>query len=157
MLVRNDPDGAWVNGSLGTVEGFRGELVEVRLDGAGGRPGGLVRVGRTVWERTRYVLDPRTGDLATEVAGRFRQHPLQLAWAVTVHKAQGLTFDRVHLDLGAGAFAPGQTYVALSRCRTLGGVTLERPLRASDVTVDPRVAAFWGRLAGGGAGSGRAA
>ena len=144
MLTRNDPDGAWVNGSLGTVVGFHGDLVEVELAGGAG----VVRVGPTVWERLRYVLDDATGEIATEVAGRYRQHPLQLAWAITIHKAQGLTFDRVHLDLGrqgafGGAFAPGQTYVALSRCRTLEGVTLEAPLTRADVTVDPRVAAFF--------------
>lgn len=137
MCVRNDPDGAWVNGSLGTVAGFRGDRVEVDLD-AGGR----VRVGRVTWERVRHVLDASTGRIETEVAGRFTQHPLALAWATTIHKAQGLTLDRVHLDLGRGAFAPGQSYVALSRCRTLEGVTLERPITAADVTTDPRVVEF---------------
>jgi ATP-dependent exoDNAse (exonuclease V) alpha subunit len=119
-------------------DGITEEQVHVELEN-----GESVTVGCETWEHVRYVLDEESDTITTQVVGRYKQVPLQLAWAITIHKSQGLTFDRVHLDLcGGGAFAPGQTYVALSRCRTLEGVTLEQPLRRSDVRVDRRVADF---------------
>lgn len=139
MLLRNDVDRRWVNGTIGLVEGF-------------GEDGVLVKIGRRVheiepvaWERYAFDLGA-DGEPARKVVGAFRQVPLRPAWALTIHKAQGLTFDRVHVDLGRGAFAHGQTYVALSRCRTLDGLTLSRHLRRADVKVEDGAFAFLDRV-----------
>ena len=131
MFTKNATDARWVNGSLGEIVGLKSDRVEVELDS-----GRSVDVGIETWEKIRYEIDEKSGQLVKVVEGQFKQIPLQLAWATTIHKSQGLTFDRVHVDLSGGAFAPGQTYVALSRCRTLEGVSLECPVRPGDVRVD---------------------
>ncbi|MCS0501161.1 ATP-dependent DNA helicase [Ancylobacter mangrovi] len=137
MAVRNDPERQWVNGSVGTVIGLAPDRAFVRLDGAG-----VVEIERTSWERIRYDWDEATGGLAAKVVGTYTQLPLVPAWAVTVHKAQGLTLEDVRIDFDSGAFAAGQAYVALSRARSLEGLSLVRPLRAGDIRIDRRVAAF---------------
>jgi hypothetical protein len=119
MLVNNDPEGRWVNGTLGRVlefpEGEEEPLVVVELEG-----GEVAEVVPYTWELFSFSVED--GELRSRVVGRYTQLPLMLAWAVTIHKSQGKTFDRVVIDVGHGAFAPGQVYVALSRCRTLEGV-----------------------------------
>ncbi|MFT0861523.1 ATP-dependent DNA helicase [Ancylobacter sp. G4_0304] len=137
MAVRNDPEKQWVNGSVGTVIGLAPDRAFVRLDA-----GGVAEIERTSWERIRYDWDEATGKIAAKVVGTYTQLPLVPAWAVTVHKAQGLTLEDVRIDLDTGAFAAGQAYVALSRARSLEGLSLVRPLRASDIRIDRRVAAF---------------
>jgi ATP-dependent exoDNAse (exonuclease V) alpha subunit len=138
MFVKNDINRRWVNGTLGVVTGAEENSVQVRISSGGGS----VQVGRETWEtlKHRYNRDHRR--IETEVVGAFTQIPLKLAWAVTIHKSQGLTFDRLVVDLGKGAFAYGQTYVALSRCRSLDGIVLTRPIRQADVKVSPRVTQF---------------
>ena len=94
------------------------------------------------WERHRYAYSPGSKELRREVVAEFRQLPVRLGWAVTIHKSQGKTYDSAIVDLGARAFSPGQTYVALSRLTSLEGLYLSRPLRPSDVMVDPDVDRF---------------
>ena len=135
MFLRNDPDGRWVNGTLGTVAKIDG-TVWVEVDGHDHE------VEPAVWERYRYRYDPDTKKLEKEVVAEFEQFPIRLAWAVTIHKSQGHSYDRAIVDLGPRAFSAGQTYVALSRVRSLDGLTLARPLRPSDVIVDQDVRRF---------------
>ena len=144
MFVKNDSSGGhrYYNGMLGTVTGFRyddeekKDYIEVIND-----DGDVINVGHETWESMRYTLNARTNEIEQEVEGTFSQYPLQAAWAVTIHKAQGLTFDRVVID-AADAFAFGQVYVALSRCRTLEGLTLSTPLTAGVAFEDRSVSQF---------------
>lgn len=138
MAVKNDGEGRWVNGSMGTVSGLEPETVWVRLDSHGGEVGVTV----SAWETIRYEWDDKEGKVVSNVVGSYKQIPLILAWAATIHKAQGLSLDDVRIDLGGGAFASGQAYVALSRARSMDGLSLSRPLRPSDVFVDPVLADF---------------
>ncbi len=150
MFLRNDIGGKgegprWVNGSIGTVTRIAGGSVRVELDGR------EHDVEPAVWERFRYAYDPGSRKLTRDIVAEFTQFPLRLAWAVTIHKSQGKTYDRAIIDLGSGAFAPGQTYVALSRLTSLDGLYLSRALRPSDILVDPDVRRFMAavRAAGG--------
>lgn len=133
MLLRNDPAGRWVNGSLGEVVGFAeaGVMVKIGED--------VHRIEPVQWDRHAYSYDAAKKALSKETVGSFTQLPLRLAWAMTIHKAQGLTLERVYLDLPGRLFAHGQAYVALSRARTLEGMELSRPLRPSDIIVDQRI------------------
>jgi len=99
-------------------------------------------VERVSWENRRYAFDNAAETIVETVAGTFKQFPLRLAWALTIHKSQGLTLDKVYIDLGRGTFAHGQAYVALSRCRTLEGLALARALRPSDILFDPAVMGY---------------
>lgn len=136
MLLNNDPDGRWVNGTIGTVVKTGNKSVRVKLEG-----GETEDVGPHTWQMFRFNLDGKTKKIVSEPVGKFRQLPLMLAWAVTIHKAQGKTFDRAAIDVGR-AFAAGQVYVALSRLRTLDGMILSRPLKKGHVRVDWRVVKF---------------
>lgn len=140
MFVKNDSNRRWVNGTIGTVL----DLSEgsVRVDIAGRRSRMIVDVGRDKWEILEHRIDRKSRRINTDIVGTYTQLPLKLAWAITIHKSQGLTFDKVIIDMGSGAFAPGQTYVALSRCRTLDGIILTQPVRLADVKVDPSVTNF---------------
>jgi ATP-dependent DNA helicase PIF1 len=135
MLLRNDSDGRWVNGSVGTVTRIA-DTVWVEIDGE------EHEVQPSIWEKFKYSYSAVTKELTRDIVAEFQQFPLRLAWAVTIHKSQGKTYDRAIVDLGQRSFAPGQTYVALSRITALDGLYLSRPLRPSDIIVDDDVRRF---------------
>lgn len=143
MLLTNDQDGRWVNGSIGTVvqvhtgTGVDDERIVVQLD-----DGGEVSVEAHTWEAAYNRWDADAGAIVRETLGSFTQVPVRLAWAVTIHKAQGKTFDRVVVDFERSTFEHGQAYVALSRVRSLGGLGLARPMKATDVRLDRSVVRF---------------
>ena len=136
MLLRNDPEKRWVNGSIGRVEALSPDSITVSV-GTGAHD-----IPRERWEKIRYTSDPDTGKIAREVIGTFEQYPIKLAWAMTIHKSQGQTLSKVIIDMERGAFAHGQLYVALSRCTALSGIRLKVPVTPEDVIFDPRVLAF---------------
>ncbi len=144
MFLKNNSQGQWVNGTLGVVVAMEAESIWVDIPGRIPVAGALgsVRVERVTWESVRYTLDPATGRPMPKPVGTFTQFPLKLAWAMTIHKSQGKTFERVIIDLGSGAFAHGQSYVALSRCTTLEGITLRKRLSERDLMLDPEVREF---------------
>ncbi|MEZ4897822.1 MAG: DEAD/DEAH box helicase [Saprospiraceae bacterium] len=143
MLVRNDLQKRFVNGTIGKVETLDENQIGISfIDPSGEKQ--FLEIEPTDWEVVKYRLpEGSKGPIETEVVGLFRQFPVKLAWAVTIHKSQGKTYDRVIIDLGQGAFEHGQTYVALSRCRTFGGIHLKQPIRQRDILVDPRVTEFY--------------
>ena len=140
IFTRNDKEKRWVNGTIGIVTGIDQEDgIVVVCD----EEGHEYDVGEEVWENMRYTFDEKEQKIVEDLLGTFMQYPLRLAWAITVHKSQGLTFRHVKIDFsGGGAFAGGQTYVALSRCMSLEGLCLEEPIRRSDIFVRPEVLAF---------------
>lgn len=138
MFLNNDPEGRWVNGTIGEVTD-----IDNIIDALGVRlPNGKeVEVVPHSWEVSKYVLDGET--FKREIIGTFNQIPLRLAWAITIHKSQGKTFEKVILDIGRGAFAHGQTYVALSRCTSLEGIVFRKPLQKSHMIIDREVDYFF--------------
>lgn len=140
MFVKNDTSGQhrYYNGTIGEVTDISSRSVEVRCKEGGGTSFVLEE---EEWTNARYVLDEETREIREEVEGTFRQFPVKLAWAITIHKSQGLTFERAIIDASA-SFAHGQTYVALSRCKTLEGLVLSAPLSARAVICDDEVERF---------------
>jgi ATP-dependent DNA helicase PIF1 len=136
MMLRNDSEFRWVNGSMATVSKVRKNAVFVEIDG------NEFEVAPATWERHKYTYSAGSKELKKETIAEFTQFPLRLAWAVTIHKAQGKTVDTAVVDLGRGAFSPGQTYVALSRLTSLDGLYLSRPLVPQDIIVDDDVRRF---------------
>ena len=139
IFVKNDPERRWVNGTIGVVSGFdesEDALYIITDDGH------ECDVRPESWRNIRYKYNEEKKEIEEEVLGTFTQFPVRLAWAITIHKSQGLTFSRAVVDLTGGAFAGGQTYVALSRCTSLEGLQLRQPIRRSDVFVRPEIAQF---------------
>jgi len=136
MLLRNDPDRRWVNGDVGVVERCMETELHVRIKDQ------VFEILPVKWERIRYAFSTEDNKMVQETAGTFKQFPVKLAWAITIHKSQGQTLKQAVVDLGRRAFAHGQVYVALSRCESLDGLWLRRPLRANDIIFDERVLNF---------------
>ena len=142
MLVNNDPGGRWVNGSIGTIFNIEKnkngkDFIIVRLN-----DGKLVNVSKYNWEMFRFAYNPSTRGIESEIIGSFAQYPIRLAWAVTIHKSQGKTFEKVIVDFDKGTFAHGQAYVALSRCTTLNGLVLKKPVEKKHILMDWRIVKF---------------
>ncbi len=131
ILLRNDPDRRWVNGTIARISRLADKQVWVDVEGR------EFEIEPVAWESRRYAYDSAQEKIVETVQGTFKQFPVRLAWALTIHKAQGLTLDKVYIDLGRGTFAHGQAYVALSRCRSLDGLALARALRPGDILFDP--------------------
>ena len=145
MFVTNDALGRYVNGTLGKVEDIQsnGEnpIILIRSE-----DNTMIHLEREVFHYRRIQWDHASQKLSSEVIGRFIQFPVRLAWAITIHKSQGKTFRNIHIDLGRGAFAEGQVYVALSRCRSFDDMTLQIPLQEADLLVNPKVQDFYRQL-----------
>ncbi|MBT4917750.1 AAA family ATPase [Candidatus Peregrinibacteria bacterium] len=147
MMLSNDPMGRWVNGSIGKVIGVEfddivGEdLLIVDINGEKS-----VEIKKHTWKIHKYFYNEETNQLDTEVVGSFTQFPLRLAWAVTIHKSQGKTFDNVIIDIGRGTFAHGQIYVALSRCTSFEGIILKKRVEKRHILMDRKVDDFFNRM-----------
>lgn len=143
LFVRNDKEKRWVNGTLGTITGFTqneedapGTIQVCTEDGA------ELDVECEIWGNIKYSFNEKEQKIEEQTIGTFRQFPLRLAWAITVHKSQGLTFRYVKIDFSGGVFAGGQTYVALSRCTSLQGISLQKPIRPEDIFIKSEVIRF---------------
>ncbi|MBQ2163569.1 MAG: AAA family ATPase, partial [Muribaculaceae bacterium] len=137
IFLRNDKDGRWVNGTIGKVSRLDESGVEVALE-----TGDCYVLEEEVWENVQYTYDEKEKKVLENVVGTFRQYPIKPAWALTVHKSQGLTFNNIVIDFAGGAFSSGQTYVALSRCTSLEGITLLKPLSQRDIIVNTAIVDF---------------
>ena len=144
MFIKNDSgeDPCYYNGKIGKVAVLEGDTIGIRIEGEDkSKPSKLIYVEPFTWENKRYIVDKETGETEEDIIGTFTQYPLKLAWAITVHKSQGLTFEKAILDLSK-TFAPGQMYVALSRLTGLQGMILATPIPQRQIAQDPNLASF---------------
>ena len=140
IMIKNDPEKRWVNGSIGTIHDIAEKKIKVKINHK------IYEVKKEKWDRIQYSYDDDQQEVLENVTGSFKQYPMRLAWAITIHKSQGQTFEKVIIDMSQGSFAPGQLYVALSRCISLEGIELLRPLKKSDVIVNKQLVGFQDRL-----------
>jgi ATP-dependent DNA helicase PIF1 len=140
MFVKNDQKRRFVNGSIGKIVQISNDFIKVEMEEDGNRK--VIDVEKVEWEILRYSVNMKN-EIETQTLGTFTQYPLTLAWAITIHKSQGKTFEKIIVDMGKGAFAAGQTYVALSRCKTLEGIVLTRPIHPKDIFTDERIVEFY--------------
>lgn len=137
MMIKNDSGKRWVNGSIGKVDKLEKDSISISIDN------NKYTIEKEIWNEVEYVLNKETKEIEEKIVAGFSQFPLQLAYAMTIHKSQGKTFDKITVDIGTGAFAHGQIYVALSRCRSINGIILNNAIKNSDIIVDPRIIEFY--------------
>lgn len=141
FLKNNKPQ--WINGDTGEVVGLEADHIRVKKH----KSDNVVLVGAETWYKLKYTYNHALKKIEQEEIGTFQQLPVALGWAITIHKSQGLTLEHLTLDLGGGTFAAGQLYVALSRAKSIDGITLVKPIAMKDVKADPAVLEFY-RLMG---------
>ena len=137
IFIKNDLEKRWYNGTIGKLIEIDGKEITIELE-----DGLIVNIEEEKWSNIRYRYDNEQDKIIEDEIGSFIQYPIKLAWAITIHKSQGLTFEKVYIDMQGGAFAAGQTYVALSRCRSLEGMTVKTPVAARDIIINDRVVQF---------------
>jgi hypothetical protein len=137
IFIKNDLEKRWYNGTIGKLIEIDGKDITIELE-----DGLIVNIEEEKWSNIRYRYDNEQDKIIEDEVGSFIQYPIKLAWAITIHKSQGLTFEKVYIDMQGGAFAAGQTYVALSRCRSLEGMTVKTPVAARDIIINDRVVQF---------------
>ncbi|SFM77791.1 UvrD-like helicase C-terminal domain-containing protein [Flavobacterium succinicans] len=137
MFVKNDRDRRWVNGTIGRIQSLEDDKIFVTINNK--EISDTYQIEKVTWENIKYEINPENGKIIDKVIGTFTQFPVKLAWAITIHKSQGLTFDNVIIDMGDGAFSAGHTYVALSRCKTFEGIKLKTLIKPSDIIVREEV------------------
>ena len=143
MFIKNDPEKQFVNGTIGKISNLENDRITVTIEEEYGQSK-RIEVARMDWEILRYKPNPKEPEkIETETVGTFQQFPIKLAWAITIHKSQGKTFDKAIIDMGKGAFEHGQAYVALSRCRSLEGIVLKQPIRMRDIITDEKVVEYY--------------
>jgi ATP-dependent exoDNAse (exonuclease V) alpha subunit len=143
MMLSNDTQGRWINGTIGKIVGVsvdedtKDDILSIELES-----GDTVAVRPHQWDIYRFSFNPKAGQIESNAVGSCIQYPVKLAWAVTIHKSQGKTFERVVIDIGSGTFSSGQLYVALSRCTNFEGIVLKRPVAKRHIWTDETVVNF---------------